>query len=59
MPQGGPNEERTAEALPMLGTINLSCSELCASETFRLLGSFLVAREGSEHPAVVNVGSKT
>ena len=47
-----------SEVLPALRTIKLDCPEPGArSEILRLLGPFLVAREESEHPVVVNVVS--
>jgi hypothetical protein len=50
---GGLEGRRAAEVLPMPHRINFSCSELGVPEALRLLGSFVVAREESEHPVVV------
>jgi len=50
--------ERVTEVLPALRTIEVECSDpnAQASEILHILGPFLVAREESEHPVVVNVG---
>ena len=56
----GPLEGGCAmEVLPALHTIELHCSEQGRSKALRLLRPFLVAREESECPVVVNVGSKS
>ena len=47
------------DLLPALRTIELGCSEEGVSEALRLLRPFLVSREESGHPVVVNFGSRS